>query len=98
MKPESSSKAVSATPETQLETSGIYVSPSNRAALQQFDELPDNAFVALPVVTGVSGVSATTVWRLVKSKALPAPVKIGNATRWNVGALRRSLAAMIEAA
>lgn len=59
-----------------------------------FDDLPDSAFVALDVVTTVTGVSKATVWRMVQRGALPAPRKISlRATRWHVGELRAFLAA-----
>lgn len=60
------------------------------AALAQFDQLPDSAYVRLPVVAGRYGISDPTVWRWVKSGRLPAPVKIGpNTTAWRVGDLRQ---------
>ena len=60
-------------------------------ALQYFDSLPGSAFVRLPVVAALRGVSAATVWRHVKAGLLPAPVKIGpKATAWRVSDLRRA--------
>lgn len=79
-------------------TAPTTLSPANFAALTQFDELPDAANVALPVVMAIGGISAATVWRHSKSGLLPEPLKIGHATRWNVGALRRCLPARKEAA
>lgn len=71
-------------------------SPDNKptadlpAALKNFDDLPDSAFVRLPVVAGLHGISSATVWRYVRIGRLPAPVKIGpNTTAWRVGELRR---------
>jgi predicted DNA-binding transcriptional regulator AlpA len=62
-------------------------------ALSQFDSLPDAAHVRLPIVAGLNGISAPTVWRWVKTGRLPAPVKLGpNTTAWNVGALRAAIA------
>jgi predicted DNA-binding transcriptional regulator AlpA len=73
---------VSASPKT--------INPSALAALVKFDELPDSANVRLPVLTGLYGVSAPTIWRWVKSGWLPAPRKLGpNTTAWSVGELRR---------
>ena len=61
------------------------------AALEQFDSLPDSAYVRLPVVAALNGVSAPTVWRWVKAGRLPMPQKLGpNTTAWNVGDLRRA--------
>lgn len=68
-------------------------------ALAQFDDLPDSANVRLPVVAALNSVSEPTVWRWVKTGRLPAPKKLGpNVTAWNVGELRRSMAALAEAA
>ncbi|MFM8442565.1 MAG: helix-turn-helix transcriptional regulator [Methylococcus sp.] len=61
--------------------------------LINFDSLPDSAHVRLPVVVGLYGCSAPTIWRGVKSGRIPAPVKLTeNVTAWNVGALRKALA------
>jgi predicted DNA-binding transcriptional regulator AlpA len=62
------------------------------SALLHFDTLPDAANVRQPVVQGLFGVSAATVWRMVKRGTLPAPRKLSaRVTAWNVGALRRCL-------
>ena len=34
-------------------------------ALVNFDQLPNSAYVRLPVMTNLYGVSATTIWRYV---------------------------------
>jgi predicted DNA-binding transcriptional regulator AlpA len=61
-------------------------------ALKHFDELPDSAHVRQPVVEGLYGISAATVWRHVKQGRIPAPIRFsGRVTAWNVGALRRAL-------
>jgi predicted DNA-binding transcriptional regulator AlpA len=58
-------------------------------ALRDFDSLPDSAHVRLPVVQMLFACSSNTVWRRVKSGALPAPKKFSQRiTAWNVGALR----------
>lgn len=65
-----------------------------REDLQHFDELPDSAHVRLPIVTKVCGCGAATVWRHVREKRLPSPVRLGpKISAWNVGALRAHLAA-----
>lgn len=62
-------------------------------ALKNFDSFPDSANVRQPVVQGLLGVSAATVWRMVKRGTLPAPRKISErVTAWNVGELREALA------
>lgn len=63
-------------------------------ALTNYDSLPDSAHVRLPVVRALVGCSSATVWRLVKRGTLPAPRKLSErVTAWNVGELRKSLAA-----
>ena len=60
--------------------------------LRNFSGLPDEAFVRLPVVLMLLGVSRATVWRMCKSGALPAPKKLGSRISvWNVGTLRNVL-------
>lgn len=62
-------------------------------ALKNFDLLPDSANVRQPVVQGLFGCSAATVWRMVERGTLPAPRKLSaRVTAWNVGALRKALA------
>jgi predicted DNA-binding transcriptional regulator AlpA len=62
-------------------------------ALAEFDRLPDAANVRLPIVMGVTGASAPTVWRWSKEGRLPSPRKLGpGITCWNVGQLRAALA------
>jgi predicted DNA-binding transcriptional regulator AlpA len=62
-------------------------------ALKNFDDLPDSAHVRQPVVEGLYGCSAATVWRYVKQQRIPAPIRLpGRITAWNVGELRRALA------
>ena len=60
-------------------------------ALAAFDNLPDAALVAQPVVQGLYACSHATVWRRVNSGDIPAPKKIVGSTRWRVGDLRASL-------
>ena len=61
-------------------------------ALQNFDNLPDSAYVRLPVVEALYGCSAATVWRRVKDGGIPAPARLSvRISAWNVGQLRLSL-------
>jgi predicted DNA-binding transcriptional regulator AlpA len=63
-------------------------------SLNQFDALPDSAHVQARTVAALVGVSEATVWRMVKRGTLPTPKKFSErATRWNVGELRRAMAA-----
>lgn len=63
-------------------------------ALKDFDSLPDSANVRQPVVEGLFACSPATVWRMVKRGTLPAPRKLSERiSAWNVGDLRKALAA-----
>lgn len=62
-------------------------------ALVNFDQLPNSAYVRLPVMIYLYGVSATTIWRYIGKKKIPAPVKLTpRTTCWNVGEIRKALA------
>jgi len=74
--------------------SGLTTSGQLPAALKNFSELPDSAMVRQPIVEGLCGCSSATVWRWVKSGKLPAPKRLSDRiSAWNVGQLRRFLAA-----
>ena len=97
--PKTSPKATTAVPEalTKVESSAkILTAPLKPAAeapspLFDFDRLPDAAYVRLPVLAALKGISPATCWRWVKAGRLPAPVKLGpNTTAWKVGDLRRA--------
>ncbi len=63
-------------------------------ALKNFDSLPDSANVRQPVVQALYGCSAATVWRMVKRGTLHKPRKLSErVSTWNVGKLRKDLAA-----
>ncbi len=63
-------------------------------ALTNYESLPESAHVRLPVVQALVGCSSATVWRMVKRGTLPAPRKLSErVTAWNVGDLRKALAA-----
>lgn len=63
-------------------------------ALTNYDSFPDSAHVRLPVVRALYGCSSATVWRNVRKGVIPAPRKLSErVTAWNVGDLRKALAA-----
>lgn len=63
-------------------------------ALANFDKLPDSAYIRLPVMKGLYGVSAASIWRGVKNLTIPKPSKLTErTTAWNVGQVRAALAA-----
>ena len=62
-------------------------------ALANFDQLPDSAYIRLPVMIGLFGVSAASIWRGVKNQSIPKPVKLTErTTAWNVRLVREALA------
>lgn len=63
-------------------------------ALANFDQLPDSAYVRLPVMKRLYGVSSATIWRGVKNGTITKPSKLSErCTAWNVGLVRAALAA-----
>ena len=62
-------------------------------ALANFDQLPDSAYIRLPVMIGLFGVSRASIWRGVKNQSIPKPVKLTErTTAWNVRLVREALA------
>jgi len=53
-----------------------------------FDALPDAAGVSARTVARLLDCNEATVWRRLKNGDLPAPIRLGTLTRWNVGGLR----------
>lgn len=63
-------------------------------ALKNFDQLPDSAYIRLPVLKCLYAISAASCWRGVKNGTIPKPVKLTErCTAWNVGLVRAALAA-----
>jgi len=63
----------------------------DESALREFDTLPDSAYVRLPVITALVGISRATVWRWTRQGNLPKSIRISGVTLWSVGGLRRCL-------
>ena len=62
--------------------------------LTHFDQLPNSAFIRLPVLMGLYGISSASGWRGVKNGTIPKPSKLTTrTTAWNVGLIRADLAA-----
>lgn len=58
-------------------------------SVRDFDALPGSAFVRLPTVCTLFGISKPTAWRWVKSGRLPAPKRLGpRVCGFNVAELR----------
>lgn len=66
------------------------------AALQNADKYPNSAFVRLPVVKGLLGVSGSTIWRLVKAGKLKTHKLTPRTTTFNMGEVRAFLASQRE--
>ncbi len=68
--------------------------------LRLFDQLPDSAHVRISTVCALYGnVTCACIWKWVKAKKIPEPIKIGpQVTAWRVGELRRDLASKAKAA
>jgi predicted DNA-binding transcriptional regulator AlpA len=65
-------------------------------ALANFDQLPDSAYIRLPVMIGLFGISAASIWRGVKNQSIPKPVKLTErTTAWSVRLVRQALAAKV---
>jgi predicted DNA-binding transcriptional regulator AlpA len=63
-------------------------------ALINFDSMPNSAYIRLPVIKALYGISSATIWRNVKNGTIPQPSKLSErCTAWNVGAIRADLAA-----
>ena len=62
-------------------------------SLANFDNMPDSAYIRLPTMRGLYGVSSSSIWRAVKNSKIPSPVKLTErTTAWNVGLVRADLA------
>lgn len=63
-------------------------------ALANFDAMPNSAYIRLPIIKALYGVSSATIWRGVKIGTIPKPSKLSErCTAWNVGLVRAALAA-----
>ena len=60
--------------------------------LGAFNSLPDLALIDVRTYALLLGCSENTIWRRVRSKVLPAPIRVSSQqTRWRVGDVRRAL-------
>ncbi len=66
-------------------------------SFQNFDALPDSAFVRIETVASLFSCSPVTVWRKSKDGTFPQPKKLSvRITGWNVGELRNCLKKITE--
>ncbi len=69
------------------------------ASVRNFDEMPNSARIDVTAVSILTGRSKASVWRDVKAKRLPKPVRTGlRCTRWIVGEIREVLQGQIGGA
>ncbi len=61
---------------------------TSTSAFFDADKYPNSAFVRLPVVKGLLGVSGSTVWRLVKAGKLKTHKLTPRTTTFNMGEVR----------
>ena len=63
--------------------------------LAEFDKLPDSALIDVRSYALLLSCSENTIWRRARQKTIPAPIRVSTQqTRWRVGDVRRSLAAL----
>ncbi len=80
-------------PPIKMPDSGLPPAPALPPEITHFDQMPDAAFVRLPVVRLLFACSTSAVWRNSKAGHIPRPRKISeNISAWNVGELRQALA------
>ena len=65
-------------------------------SLRDFEQYPNCAYVRLPVVKGLLGVSSATVWRMVKSNKIKTYKLTARTTTFNVGEIRSLILATKE--
>lgn len=65
-------------------------------ALANFDQLPNSAYIRLPVLMRLYGISAASCWRGIQRGTIPKGRKLSErCTAWNVGLVRESLASKV---
>jgi predicted DNA-binding transcriptional regulator AlpA len=68
------------------------IKPSVVERITVFDDLPDTALTDISEISALACRSRASIWRDVHEGRLTQPHKVGpNATRWNVGDVRRYL-------
>lgn len=67
--------------------------PINETPSRNFGTLPDDAYIRLPAICELYGISRNTVYRRVKDGGIPSPRKLSErVTAWRVGDIRADLA------
>lgn len=63
------------------------------STLSSFTILPDCAFINIEIVCSLYGLSRATIWRKVKARTMPQPVKVSERrTAWQIADIRADLA------
>lgn len=61
-------------------------------AIRNFDDLPNCAYIRLPMLMSLFSVSKASIWRWVKNGTIPKPTKLATRTSaWQVGEIRNLL-------
>lgn len=81
----------SSVPEAQRKGPSENIARRVQRTLEQFDALPDDAFIGVRVVSAVRDRSVASTWRDVAKGLLSRPVKVGHSTRFRVGDVRAAL-------
>ena len=80
------------TPTQALNVTPAIIAPTIPKELANFDAMPDSAFIRLPIVRALYGISSATVWRNCKAKKFPLPKKLSErVTAWSVAEIRADL-------
>lgn len=76
-----------------MHTSKVFLLMANKSKTVTIPENWNDILMYLPVetVAAIHGRSIPSIWRDVKSGAIPAPIKVGNSTRWNSLELKAAL-------
>jgi predicted DNA-binding transcriptional regulator AlpA len=65
--------------------------------MKTLDDLPDESLVDIENVIRMVAMRRTWIYEKVRAGRFPAPLKIGTASRWRLGDVRRWLAALATA-
>lgn len=69
-----------------------YACSRNRAdTMNAIADLPDESLIDIDTVTRLIGMRRTWLYDEIKAGRFPPPLKIGTASRWRLGAVRRWL-------
>ena len=86
------------TPTQALNVTPAIIASSIPKVLANFDAMPDSAFIRLPIVLALYGISSSTVRRACKAQRFPLPRKLSErVAAWSVAEIRADLLAKASA-